>query len=133
MMRRHFLEAATACVLLPAAAGSLAAPLVRGAKELRYAFFDERFQAAIRLSESWSGLGVPIGVQGDVTELWRSELERVSFEQRLYLRGVTTQSFLFCLRILAAEQAQIDARVSRLDRDLFLWSMYTIPRNMTTD
>lgn len=41
------------------------------------------------------------------------------------IKGVTTESFYFCLRILLADQVTVDAQVSRIDRDLHLWTIRT--------
>jgi hypothetical protein len=130
MQRRHFIRAVTASVLLPAAAGRSGAALGAGRQEWDYAFFDERFQSAHRLAESWtsSSSSRPIGVDSDVTALWREGLDRLSRDQPLRLRGVTTQSFHFCLKVLLSEHTNLDVQASRLDRNLFLWTMRTIPK-----
>ena len=98
-----------------------------------YAFFDERFEEARRLAASWSGLNPLIEVQGDITPFWSNGPDRTTRERPLKLRGVTTESFQFCLRILVAEHADLDAQVSRLDRNLLLWTMCTTPKNVITE
>jgi hypothetical protein len=41
------------------------------------------------------------------------------------MQGVTTESFHFCLKVLLSDQARVHAQVSRIDRDLHLWTMRT--------
>jgi len=67
-------------------------------------------------------------VQGDITLLWSDGLDRVCTESPLRLRGVATDSFRFCLRILVREHADVDAQVTRLDQNLFVWTMSTLPK-----
>jgi hypothetical protein len=127
MKRRQFICAATASALLPAAKlwGAAAATL---SSQPAYVFFDERFQNARRAAATWGDSSRLIGVQGDITPLWRNGLDRMTRDHPLHLRGVTTESFLFCLRILAGERARLDMQVSRLDRNLLLWTMTTTPK-----
>jgi hypothetical protein len=98
-----------------------------------YVFFDERFEQAHRFAASLSAAKGPIGVRGDVTPFWSSGLDRLTHEQPLRLRGLTTDSFQFCLRILVAEHANLDARVSRVHPNLFSWIMHTTPKMLSTD
>src|SRR5262249_18662673 len=109
--------ATTAVVLLPRGAG------VSGPD---YVFFDERFDRARRAVASWSAHRL-VGVHSDITPVWGSGLDRMTRARPLHLRGVTTESFLFCLKILAGEHANLDIEVSRLDRNLLQWSMTTHP------
>lgn len=129
MKRRHFIRGVTASLLLPAAleSPSLLALTARSSHG-DYALFDERFENARRIAASWPGSNEPIAVQGDITSLWSNTLERATRERPLRLRGVTTESFRFCLAILVCEHADLDLQVSRLDRDLFLWAMRTTPK-----
>ena len=106
---------------LSAAAGAPA--LVEPAWD--YVFFDERFAAARRLAEQMSGITAPTPVQGDITAIWTRELAHASLVAPLTMTGVTTESVYFCLNILLADQASVDAQVSRLDRDLHLWTIRT--------
>jgi hypothetical protein len=128
MKRRHFIHAATVSVLLPAAATPHVAALATISQNWDYVFFDERFQKARRVAASWPASDRLIGVQGDITPVWSNGLKRATREDLLHLRGMTTESFFFCLRILAGEYANLDAQVSRFDRNLFLWTMCTIPK-----
>jgi hypothetical protein len=127
--RRDFIHAAAASLLLPVDLKPCSACPVAAPKGLDYAFFDERFQAARRFAASWASPNQLIAVQGDITPLWNTELDRTTRERSLALRGMTTQSFQFCLRILAAEHAHVDVQASRIDRDLFLWTMRTTPKS----
>lgn len=125
--RRQFIRAATAAVLLPAVATPYVPARVSFSQERDYVFFDERFHEARRTVASWRTSGRRIAVQSDITP-WKDGLDRITRHHALNLRGVTTDSFLFCLRILAAEHADLDVQVSRLDRDLLQWRMNTTPR-----
>jgi hypothetical protein len=129
MKRRHFIRAATASVFLPAV---LETPCVHALSTLSshddYAFFDERFEKARRVAASWPAFDESIAVQGDVTLLWSDGLGRATRERPLQLRGVTTESFRFCIGILVRDHADFDLHASRLDRNLFLWTMHTTPR-----
>ena len=130
MQRRHFIRAVTASVLLPVAAGRSGSVLAADGQKWDYAFFDVRFYNARRLAAAWTSHGSsrPVGVHSDVTALWREGLDRLSRDQPLQLRGVTTQSFHFCLQVLLSEHANLDVQASRLDTNLFLWTMRTIPK-----
>jgi len=86
-------------------------------------FCDERFAKARRLAAELSGCTALTPVQGDITELWNSYLGRASRQSSLHMRGVTTESFYFCLKIMIGEHARLNAQVTRVDQDLFLWTM----------
>jgi len=133
MKRRHFLHAATASVLLPSALTPGPAVFACIAPRWDYVFFDERFAAAQRVAASWPASNRPIGVRGDITPFWISGLDSLTRHDPLHLRGVTTDSFQFCLRILLAEHAHLDVQLSRLDANLFSWIMRTTPKILTTD
>jgi hypothetical protein len=129
LKRRRFIQAATVSVLLPATVESrcLHAFAVLSPND-DYAFFDERFEKARRLAASWSGSNEAIAVHGDITPLWNNGLDSATRKRTLRLRGVTAESFRFCLGILVSEHADLHLHASRLDRDLFLWTMHTTPR-----
>ena len=127
MKRRVFLGMATASTLLPALlrqASTAAVP------QWDYVLFDERFERAQRLAASWRAASVPIAVQGDITAFWSSELDRAIRERPLHLRGATTESVHFCLRILLGEHARVDTGTYRLDRNLLVWTMRTTPQKL---
>ncbi|MFL6599911.1 MAG: hypothetical protein ACJ8R9_01100 [Steroidobacteraceae bacterium] len=129
MKRRHFIRAATASLLIPVALESLSLHALSALSAYDdYAFFDERFENARRIAATWCGSNGPVAVQGDITQLWSAGLNRATRDRRLQLRGVTTESFRFCLGVLVSEHAEFDLKVSRLDRYLFLWTMQTAPR-----
>jgi hypothetical protein len=129
MKRRHFIGAATASVLAPVVLESQSfQALAAVSRPDDFAFFDERFEGARRAAASWTAPDRAIAVQGDVTSLWIGRLDRATRERALQLRGVTTESFRFCLGILVSEHARFDLSVSRIDRDLVLWTMRTIPK-----
>ena len=88
-------------------------------------FFDERFVEARRLAGGLAGTTEPTPVQSDITPLWTGGLARASLAAPMTLRGVTTESFYFCLKVLLVEQTRVDAQVSRIDRDLYLWTIRT--------
>lgn len=92
-----------------------------------YAFCDQRFAAARGIAAAWPGRFAPIAVHADVTPLWTGFLGRDIQRYPLQLKGVTTESFLFCLRILAQERSRFEYECSRIDRNLLSWSMNTIP------
>lgn len=126
MKRRHFVQAGMSSLLLPNPVITMSpdAPS-RPRPRSDCFFFDERFAEARRLAEELSGSIEPTPVQGDVTGTWTGGLGRASLMAPMTLQGVTTESFYFCLKILLSDQARVDAQVSRIDRDLHLWTIRT--------
>jgi hypothetical protein len=126
MNRRHFLQAAGSTLFVPGTV-PLAdhAATVHDPPPLDHLFFDERFPHARRRALEWAGAAVPTPVQGDITALWRSGLGQAVSESSLTMRGVTTESFYFCLKVLAGERARLDTQVTRVDRDLLVWTIST--------
>lgn len=126
MKRRHFVQAGVSSLLLPSAVIS-APPGAPSPPWLAWDhfFFDERFAEARRLAGELSGVTTPTPVQGDITPIWTGGLGRASLTVPMTLKGVTTESFHFCLKILLGDQARVDAQVHRIDRDLHLWTMLT--------
>ena len=120
------MQAGMSSLLLPNAviAVSPDAPS-RGWPACDYFFFDERFAEARRLAGELSGTTEPTPVDGDVTDIWTGELGRASLTAPLTLKGVTTDSFYFCLKILLADQSRVETQVSRIGQDLYLWTMRT--------
>jgi hypothetical protein len=126
--RRQFIGRSAACLLAPAALqwpslSAFAATPPRG----DYAFFDKRFDKALRIAASWPTSIGPVAVQGDITP-WSDELARAPRDRTLLLRGITTESFRFCAAILVSDHAEMDMQVSRLDQDLVEWTMRTTPK-----
>ena len=132
--RRHFVQAGTWSLFLPSAVISAPAD-TRSLDWLAwdYFFFDQRFPEAVRLAAERSGITQPTPVLSDVTPIWTGELGQASLTAPLALKGVTTESFYLCLKILLGDQGRVDARVKRVDRDLHLWTMRTdnYPNNGT--
>jgi hypothetical protein len=132
MNRRRFIQAATSSLCIPnAVTVAHASASATESPSPDYFFCDERFEKARRLSAELSGCTALTPVQGDITGLWNSCLSRASRRSSLYMRGVTTESFYFCLKIMIGEHGDLDAQVTRLDRDLFLWTMRTTCRSTT--
>ena len=126
--RRHFIGGSAATLLASAAfewpsLPAWAASLPQG----DFAFFDDRFEKARRIAASWTVSMGPVAVQSDITP-WSDLLGREPRERQLQLRGITTESFRFCAAILVGDHANSDLQVSRLDRDLVLWTMRTTPK-----
>lgn len=129
MKRRQFIRGAAASVLVPAARELRCFPAVATLPAYRdRVFFDERFEQARRIAASWSASSEPIAVQGDITAVWSDGLDRATCHYPLQMRGVTTESFRFCLAVLVHEHADFDLQASRLGRNLFLWTMNTTPK-----
>lgn len=123
MNRRNFIRAAA--LLIPGAfAGRIDAATAERAPD--YFFYDERFQQARQLASDLSGSSAPTPVQSDVTNVWNAFLNRACRESPLTMRGVTTESFHFCLKIMAGERVRVDTQIVRLDRDLYLWTLRTL-------
>jgi hypothetical protein len=129
MKRRRFIHAAISSLTLPVVVKSQSVfALSNFTQEPAYAFFDERFKHAHRIAAAWAAENRLIAVQSDVTATWQSGLQHMAREHPLTLRGVTTESFQFCLRILLGEHTGLDGQVSRVDRNLLLWTMRTVPK-----
>jgi hypothetical protein len=125
MQRRQFIRAASVCLLLPATISPGLSSM--GTQRRSYGFFDDRFPNARRFAAAWPGSVAAVAVQGDVTTFWQEGLERLVGTQPLRLHGVTTESFRFCLHTLMREHAGVETLVSRLDRNLLVWTMTTTP------
>ena len=126
MNRRHFVQAGVTSLLVPVAAIPTFSGASRGdPADLHHFFFDQRFAEARRIAEVMSAAVVPTPVHADVTALWIGGLAHASLVTPLTMQGVTTESFYFCLRTLLADQVRVDAQVSRLGRDLHLWTLRT--------
>jgi hypothetical protein len=140
MKRRYFIQAAVSSVIIPHALAhadpwanpwanpranaqiSAAAPQWEWGNA-DWFFYDGRFPLARQLAMELSGSTGLTPVQGDITDIWNAGLGRTCGQSRLTLHGVTTESFHFCLKIMAGELSSVETRVSRIDRDLFLWQI----------
>ena len=130
MNRRRFVQAGVSSLIVAnTVIAASDASASRGRLDSDYFFFDERFAEARRMAAELSGITVPTAVQGDVTPIWTGGLSRASLATPMTLRGVTAESFYFCLTILLMDQVRIDAQVSRVDRDLHLWTIRTDNHN----
>lgn len=125
MNRRHFVKAGVSSLVIPAAVISVAAAPGRAGLVSDRFYFDERFAEARRRAEDWSGSAPPIPVHGDVTAIWMGGLARASITAPLLMHGATTESFYFCLKVLLHDQVRVSSEVSRIDRDLHLWTIRT--------
>ena len=124
MNRRLFIKAAVSSIFLPS--GILTAKARTRDTDTTtadYFFFDERFIKARQLAAKLSNSKPLIPVRGDITELWNGQLKRACVESPLVMRGVTTESFYFCLRIMAGSIAGMESQVTRINRDLLLWTI----------
>jgi hypothetical protein len=88
-------------------------------------FYDERFDAARQLAARVSPHAPLTPVRGDITDVWNAGLGERCTRTPLTLRGVTTESFHFCLRVMLASRSRIDTAVTRVDRDLFHWVIHS--------
>ena len=86
-------------------------------------FHDDRFPQARRLATELSGSTELTPVRGDITGIWNTSLRHACGRSALTLNGVTTESFHFCLKLMVGEQTRMHTRVTRIDRDLFLWQI----------
>jgi hypothetical protein len=128
MKRRHFIGGSSAALLVPVALRWPESQAFATSPH-DFAFFDDRFEKARQVAASWPTSTSPVAVQGDITG-WREVLDRATRERPLLLSGVTTESFRFCAAVVAGERANLDAQVSRLDRNLVLWTLRTTPKLM---
>jgi len=91
-------------------------------------FFDPRFRDAKNLAAKFFSTGAATPVNSDVTALWVSELNGLSRLAPLSLKGVTTESFYFCLKTLLESRGAVDARIERAGRDIYVWSIRSAPK-----
>jgi hypothetical protein len=125
MNRRRFVQAGATSLLMPATVIVARTPASGDRLAWDRFFFDERFAEARRLARQSSGRTMATAVQGDVTPVWAAGLARTSLATPLRLKGVTTESFYFCLTVLLRERCPVDAQSVRHDRDLHLWTIRT--------
>lgn len=126
MNRRHFIGAAASSLLIPLGITSAeAGPAAAASTRPDYLFYDDRFVAARQLAAGVSPGTHLTAVQGDVTDIWNAGLDRACATTALTLQGVTTESFWFCLKIMAGSKTAVDTSVNRVGRDLFLWTIRT--------
>lgn len=123
------MQAAASTLALPHAWALAQALAPEGQAAVRHEiYFDERFARARELAGSLAVHGPLVPVQGDMTGVWNAGLRQACGRVPLALQGITTDSFYFCLSIMVGERARLETRVSRLDRDLYRWSIRSEPR-----
>lgn len=125
MKRRTLIQAALSSLAIPMTAfGAAAGPATGRFNETRF-YYDERFPKARRLAGQLSEPALTIPVTGDITPIWNAGLKHADSRSPLTLRGVTTESFHFCLKVLLQSRATVETEINRIDGDLYLWSIRT--------
>jgi hypothetical protein len=124
MNRRQFIQRAAGSFLVPGGL-LLAGPGLPAwaAGPSGRIFYDERFPEARRLAAGLPGFARLTPVQGDVTEWWQRELRAAFAAAPQVVRGVTTESFYFCLRNMARTLTRLDSEAIRIGRDLREWTI----------
>ena len=121
MDRRRFVLAGLSLPWLPQVGSSAVA------RRPQVWLYDSRFGHARALAAARSGGSDLMPVEGDVTDHWRSLLKPALAAGSLRLSGVTTESFAFCLGVLARDAVGPRARIrlsqTRHDTDLRIWSL----------
>lgn len=125
MKRRQFIQAAAASLVVSNTFGPLDARAAGATVPEDFFFVDERFAKARRLAARLSTSGLVTPVLGDVTDVWVNGLSKVAAGQSLTIRGITIESFPFCLETLMRDRAKTALEMTRLDRDLHLWTLRT--------
>ena len=129
MNRRRFLQAASTALLLPFHEAFAASRTRQSHAD--YFFYDTRFGLDAARAETLSASAQIIGVQSDVTGIWKGVLSLACRQGPVVMRGVTTESFHFCLRTMLADSARVESRISRVGRDLHEWTIHSRPPNST--
>ena len=125
MKRRLFLKASASSLLAaPVATHAKSTPETTGATKI---FYDVRFREAAILAKRLPHSGdAPLSpVNGEITAPWVAALQNLSRRRSLVLRGVTTESFYFCLKTLLQSRGLVAARIERVARDLHAWEIRT--------
>lgn len=86
-------------------------------------YFDERFSQASDIAQSLVKSSHWQAVQGDITPVWNSALKSKSKQGSVDVAGVTTESFYFCLQRLLQESHHVTLSATRIDRDLYAWTL----------
>ena len=122
MKRRLFLKLSLFAAFAAQTSRSADASVLGDTRPDRF-FYDERFSDARAISARLDAWATLTPVQGDVTALWTGELRDLSRQRSLVLRGVTTESFHFCLTRLLQSHARVETHIRRVGRDLYVWSI----------
>jgi len=126
MKRRNFISSSLIPLALPklslAGSSSLqATPTIK--------YFEERYQKAGKVARSWLGSGNWQAVQSDITPLWNGQLKSKSKDDSLYVAGVTTESFYFCLQRLLQPTHAVSVEITRVDQNLYAWALSATNKN----
>jgi len=90
-----------------------------------YFFYDDRFIKAQLLARKFSDIDKLTPVQGDITYIWNTELRYQCNHSPFLLKGVTAESFYFCLNGMVGPIGKIESQIRRIDRDLFFWEIHS--------
>lgn len=126
MKRRLFLKSsASSLIAAPALAQAQGKQAFTNATDR--IFYDARFRDAATFASRLSHAGAEAltPVNGDITAPWVAELQTLSRRRSLVLRGVTTESFYFCLKTLLQSRGLAHAHIERVARDLHAWEIRT--------
>jgi hypothetical protein len=123
MNRRHFIKTAASSLLFSCAVPAPSAAPDWTPLPSDHFFYDDRFVEALQLACRMSPSGRLTPVQGDITGIWKAGLDREWARAPLTMRGVTTESFYFCLKVMTASKADVETSVARVGPDLFLWTI----------
>jgi len=126
MNRRYFIQSTAHALLVPSLL-FLSDAAAAGWNPAGRFFYDDRFPLALRLARQLPAASGLTPVRSDITDIWNGGLADVCGHSTLILQGVTTESFHFCLQIMVGERAPMNSRISRIDRDLFLWQIQSLP------
>ena len=128
MKRRLFLQSSVSSALV-APALAHANPYQHEARATDRIFYDARFAharvIANRLAGHIADNRALTPVNGDLTAPWVGELRAAASQGALRLRGVTTESFYFCLKTLLQPYSVTAAHIERAGRDLHAWEITT--------
>ncbi len=86
-------------------------------------FYDARFQDARAIALRLSPSAALTPVNGDISGNWVREFTYTAAKSPQTLRGVTTESFYFCLKTLLQPRGMSFARIERVSRDLHAWEI----------
>lgn len=96
-----------------------------------YFFYDERFAEARRLAGRLYDAKPITPVKGDITGIWNAGLKHACLWSPITLRGVTTESFYFCLDVMLRSRAGVKSRITRVNRDLYEWTIRSGNKTIT--
>jgi len=128
MNRREFMKLVSISSSSSALYGLSANAKTLGGDQPDYLLFDARFQSASENLHGFSSSGKQIQVNGDVTDTWNNVLKTVVGENEVWISGITTESYYFCLSQLLDEHSDIEeTAMQRYDHDLWVWSIRSKP------